>query len=176
MYEDKDALTLFYSCLDGLLPGAEFAMKELNKYWNPRAKYHTWKLPDGHTAFVRTMTQKDAEYTYDGVTVPYQYYVNEGNKIDFRSLVPNIIHSIDGWIARQMVLRADFEMVHVHDCFLFHPNHLEKVKQLYRELLAYLVTDYNINHIIQSLTGEWPNIDVDPKLADYILQSEYALS
>ena len=122
------------------------------------------------------MTSKEDSFEYNGTKVNYQYYVNEGNKQSYRSLVPNIIHSIDGYVARQMVLRAPFELVHVHDCFLFHPNHFDEVRQLYREILAELVTDYNINHVIQSLTGNWPNIPVPTKLADAILKSEYALS
>ena len=173
---DTEELKAFYQCLDGKLPGAEFCMKKLNHYWNPAAKYHTWTLPDKHVAFVRTMTSKGSKYTYDDVTVDYQYYVNEGNKTSYRSLVPNIIHSIDGYAARQMILRANFELVHVHDCFLFHPNHFQEVKHLYRTILAELVTDYNLNHIIQSLTGNWPNIPIDTRLKDYILKSEYAIS
>lgn len=173
---DEAELNAFYEVLDGKLPGAEFCMERLNKCWNPKAKHHSWVLPDGHTAFVRTMTSKSAKYTYDGVEVDYMYYVNEGNKTSYRSLVPNIIHSIDGYIARQMVLRAKFQMVHVHDCFLFHPNHFYEVKQLYREILAELVTDYNINHIIESLTGKQTNIKVDTKLQSKIMKSEYALS
>jgi len=173
---EEDELEAFYSGLNGLLPGAEFAMKELNKYWSPLAKYHKWTLPDGHTAFVRTMTQQEGKYEYNGTTVKYLYYVNKGNMTDFRSLVPNIIHSIDGYIARQMVLRAKFEMVHVHDCFLFHPNYYKEAQQLYREILAELVTDYNINHIIKSLSGKDTDHFVDPSLADKILKSSYAIS
>lgn len=173
---DAEELKAFYECLDGKLPGAEFCMKTLNKYWDPHAKHHSWVLPDGHVAFVRTMTSKEDTFEYDGTEIKYQYYVNEGNKTSYRSLVPNIIHSIDGYIARQMVLRAGFQLVHVHDCFLFHPNHFEEVKQLYREILAELVTGYNINHVVMSLSGNWPGIEVPTKLADAILKSEYALS
>lgn len=173
----EEELPAFYECLDGLLPGAEKCMEMLNRCWNPRAKYHSWVLPDGHTAFVRTMTLKEGQYVYDGTKISYQYYVNEGNVTSFRSLVPNIIHSIDGYIARQMILRAPFEMLHVHDCFLFHPNHYKEVMELYRTLLAELVVDYNINHIIKSLTGSLRSqYYVDSSLADKVMRSNYALS
>ena len=151
-------------------------MKKLNECWNPYAKSHTWVLPDGHTATFNTMTQKQGFYDYEGIRLQYLYYVNEGNKESFRSLVPNIIHSIDGYIARQMVLRADFELVHVHDCFLFHPNYTEAVKGLYKEILMELVTDYNINHIIESLTGRKSNIPVPTDLVEHINNSSYAIS
>jgi hypothetical protein len=108
-------LEAFYKVLEGLLPGAELVMKYLNTQWNPKAKAHEWTLPDGHIAYVKTMTRKTGMYLYMGCELKYMYYVNEGNLNDFRSLMPNIVHSIDGWIARQMVLRADFEMVHIHD-------------------------------------------------------------
>ena len=173
---DPNELGAFYSCLDGLLPGAEFAMNELNKCWDSTAKYHTWTLPDGHTAFIRTMTTEVAEYEYNNTKVKYQYYVNKGNKTDYRSLVPNIIHSIDGYIVRQMILRCNFELVHVHDCFLFHPNHYEEVCRMYRKILAELVTDYNINHIIKQLKGIETNHFVNPELVSMIHKSSYALS
>lgn len=173
---DPEELAAFYSCLDGLLPGAEHAMHALNTCWNPLAKYHSWTLPDGHVAFVRTMTAMVAEYSYGDTTVKYQYYVNKGNVTDFRSLVPNIVHSIDGYIVRQMILQANFELVHVHDCFLFHPNYFEEVKELYRKVLASLVTDYNINHIIKDLKGVDPQFSVDASLGDKIRSSSYALS
>jgi hypothetical protein len=173
---NPEELAAFYESINGMLPGAEFCMKELNKCWNPKAKYHSWVLPDGHTAFVRTMTSKERAYTYKDTEIHYQYYINEGNQTDFRSLVPNIIHSIDGYIVRQMILRSDFELIHVHDCFLFHPNHFKEVTELYRTILAELVTDYNINHIIKAVSGKTTNHKVDPKLADKILQSSYALS
>jgi len=169
-------LEAFYKALDGLLPGAEMAMEKLNECWNPYAKSHTWVLPDGHTATFNTMTQKQGFYDYQGIRLQYLYYVNEGNKESFRSLVPNIIHSIDGYIARQMVLRANFELVHVHDCFLFHPNYTEAVKSLYREILMELVTDYNINHIIESLTGRKSNIPISTDLVEHINNSSYAIS
>ena len=175
VFNDEE-LEAFYSSIDGMLPGAEFAMTELNKQWNSGKLYHSWELPDGHVAFVRTMTSKEAKYEYDGTTVKYSYYVNQGNKTSYRSLVPNIVHSIDAYIARQMILRADFEMVHVHDCFLFLPNHYKEVMQLYREIMAELVTDYNINHIIKSLSGKTVNHFVDPSLAVKILASSYAVS
>ena len=169
-------LEAFYKALDGLLPGAEMAMEKLNECWNPYAKSHTWVLPDGHTATFNTMTQKQGFYDYESIRLQYLYYVNEGNKESFRSLVPNIIHSIDGYIARQMVLRANFELVHVHDCFLFHPNYTEAVKSLYREILMELVTDYNINHIIESLTGRKSNIPISTDLVEHINNSSYAIS
>ena len=170
-----DQLAAFYTVLDGLLPGAEMVMEKLNECWNPYGKQHQWVLPDGHVAMFRTMTQKEGAYTYKDVNLKYLYYVNEGNQEFFRKLVPNIIQSLDGYIARQMVLRANFELVHVHDCFLFPPSYTEAVKGLYREILAELNTEYNINHIIRSLTGRSSNIPV-PDISDKILNSSYAIS
>ena len=122
------------------------------------------------------MTSKEGKYTYKGTTIKYLYYVNEGNKTSFRSLSPNAAQAVDGYIARQVVLRADFEIVHVHDCLLFHPNHYKTVCKLYREIIAELVTDFNINHLITSLTGKPSNIPVDKTLAEKILNSSYAIS
>ena len=166
----------FQTEANGMLPGAELFLKEINKCWNPRALNHSVTLPDGHVAHVNVMTGKEAKYSYEDVTVKYLYYVNKGNKTSFRSLSPNCAQAVDGYIARQMILRADFEMVHVHDCFLYHPNNNEAAKRIYREILASLVTDFNINHLIKGLTGKKSNIPVDASLADKILNSGYAIS
>ena len=171
-----EELEMFYECLDGRLPGAELAKNRLNQCWNASTKAHKLIYPDGHTMFFRTMTAKEGLYDYNDIEVAYKYFVNEGNKTSYRCLVPNIIHGLDGYVARQMVLRATCELVHVHDCFLFHPNYFGQVKQLYREILAELVIDFNINHIIKGLTGVDPQIYVNPSLADKILLSSYALS
>ncbi len=159
-----------------MLPGAKHVMKHLNECWDPFAKYHEWVLPDGHTAFVRTMTEQDAQYEYNGTKINYKYYINEGNTTSYRSLVPNIIHSIDGYIVRQMILRADFEMVHVHDCFLFHPIRFEQVKELYRDILAELVTNYGLSDIIRQFKPTHSSVVNDPILTDKIHTSNYALS
>ena len=176
-FDTNDELFAFYNVLEGLLPGAEYIMKYINKQWNPRAKYHSWTLPDGHVAFVKTMTQKKAFYKYNGTTISYLYYVNEGNREDFRSLAPNIVHSIDGYIARQMVLRANFDLVHVHDCFLFHPNHYHEVKELYRTIMAEIARPEFTQNLFRSLNGKLIDLpNYSHALAGKIMKSEYAIA
>lgn len=112
---NEEELSAFYGVLDGLLPGAQRVMETINRCWNPTADHHTWTLPDGHTAYVPVVEPVDAIYRDDELgEVPVRYYT-QCSSDNFRSLAPNIIHSIDGYIVREMVRRADFQLAHVHD-------------------------------------------------------------
>ena len=77
-----------------------------------------------------------------------------------------------------MVRRCDFQLSHIHDCFVFNPNYLQKVSKTYREIMAELAKSDLFNSILRQLTGNSNlvvtkisnNLDID------ILNSEYMLS
>jgi len=76
-----------------------------------------------------------------------------------------------------MVRRCDFELASIHDCWLFHVNHFEKVKQTYREILSEIARSNLLNDILSQIMGKDAGIVIeDEGLADMILESEYALS
>ena len=101
-----------------------------------------------------------------------------GSNDDYRSLCPNVIHSIDGYIAREMIRRCNFQLVHVHDCFLFHPNHFLAVKDNYRKIMAEIAKSDLFGNILRQLTGK-NSLRVNRKnnmLYTFIENSEYMLS
>jgi hypothetical protein len=171
-------LDVFYGVIQGLLPGAEDVMDTINSCWNNNADHHTWRLPDGHTAYVPVVEGVNATYSDEELgEIPIRYF--EQTKSDnYRSLCPNIIHSIDGYIAREMIRRANFQLSHIHDCFTFSPDNLQEVTRLYREILAEIAKGDIFQDILQQITGD-PTIKVT-KLSDdldqKILASNYMLS
>lgn len=69
----------------------------------------------------------------------------------WRSFVPNIIHSIDGYICREMIRRSHFDIYTIHDCFWMHPNDTRNARQTYMTILKEL-QDWNIlNYILTQL-------------------------
>lgn len=172
---NKKQLKAFERVLNGLMPGGMQVMELINLCWDTDKDEFSWTLPDGHVAHCpvvenETVTVKLHEYEF-----PFTYKKQQGSK-NFRSLCPNIIHSIDGWIAREMVRRTKFDLFHIHDCFAFHPNHLEEVKDTYKSILADLNDMDLLGSIVSELLGKNVVCKGTNKLSNEIRKSEYALS
>ena len=174
----EDELVLFYNTLEGLLPGAEEIMNAINGAWNSNSDHHSWIMPDGHTVYVPVVEPKQGWYTDAKYgQIPLRWY-HQTKSTNFRSLCPNVIHSIDGYVAREMIRRCNFQLSHIHDCFVFNPNHLQQVCQTYREIMAELARSDIFVDIIRQITGK-SNFKVTKASNDLdkdILQSSYMLS
>ena len=168
-------LEVFYEVITGLLPGAEQVMHAINECWNYAADHHSWIMPDGHTVYVPILestigTYSDPEFG----KIPLRW-IQKTKSDDFRSLCPNVIHSIDGYIAREMVRRCDFQLSHVHYCFVFNPNHLQEVSKTYREVMADIAKSDLFGNILRQITGNSTlrvnrtNLDSDILLSNYML-------
>lgn len=181
LYMNQKELDAFYSVLDNNFEGAEQVMQAINECWDPTALSHCWTLPDGHVSRVKTMTYKHGNSyipEFD-INLDYVYWINRGN-MNYRSLAPNVIHSIDGYVAREMVRRAaklGYELCHIHDCFMFHPNYFEQTCQLYREILAEIADSNLLSDILSEITGKKIGITKSTeRLSQSILNSQYMLS
>ena len=175
---NDDSLKVFYKTLNGLLPGAEGVMATINECWNPKADAHAWTMPDGHEVYVPVVEAINAVYedTFFG-EVPFRYYHQTGSK-NYRSLCPNVIHSIDGYMAREMVRRAPFQLAHIHDCFVFSPDHLQEVVALYKEIMAEIAKGNIFRDILRQITGN-PLLEITKYSNDLdqdIMNSSYMLS
>ena len=77
-----------------------------------------------------------------------------------------------------MIRRCNFQLRHVHDCFVFHPNYLQRVCKTYREIMADIAKSNLFEDILQQLMND-TSIKVSKDTNDldtYILNSEYMLS
>lgn len=171
-------LKVFYEIITGLLPGAEDVMDIINKCWNPNADHHTWIMPDGHVVYIPVIEAINGVYSDPDLgDIPLRWY-HQAKSDNFRSLCPNVIHSIDGYVAREMIRRCDFQLSHVHDCFVFNPNHLQKVTTTYRKIMAEIAKSDILQSILQQITGN--NTLVVTKFSNDldhdILNSNYMLS
>ena len=115
----------------------------------------------------------------DHTTFSFRFESNEPSS-NYRSLAPNIIHSIDGYIVREVVRRAKelgFQVAHIHDAFCFHPNHISTVTRLYREVLAGIADSNLLSDILSEIKGEPVLVNkFSTDLSADILKSKYALS
>ena len=172
----------FYQAIAEEFPGPESIKNIINMFWNYEGTHHTWTLPDGHIAHVPVTEMITARIEVDELnhtTFSYRFEaVKPSEKIT--SLVPNIIHSIDGYIAREMVRRANeqgYQLAHIHDAFCTHPNHMQKARENYRNILAEIASSSLLENILTEIAGQPVKLTKDSEdLAGFILDSEYALS
>ena len=176
------ALIAFYNTLEDKFGGAYDLMGVLQEYWNPTAKYHQWTLPDGHVAKVPVteVIEKSLEIDeYAHMRFAYRTLVLEPQPRS-RSLAANIVHSIDGFVVRQMVRAAhqgNYWMAPIHDCFYTSPNNMNKVRHSYRVILEWIANQNLVVRILSEIAGH--KVHYKPRttnLGHYIAQSNYALS
>jgi hypothetical protein len=95
-------------------------------------------------------------------------------------LAANIVHSLDGWIVRQMVQAAHkqgFWMAPIHDCFYASPNNMDKVRRNYLTIMQWLADNSQVSSILSDITNR--KMIYTPKsttLSTLIKDADYALS
>ena len=173
-----EELKVFYTVIEGFLPGADQVMDAINECWDPEATSHEWIMPDGHHVYVPVIEPINGVYSDEQFgDIPLRW-LHQTKSDNYRSLCPNVIHSVDGYVAREMIRRCNFQLSHVHDCFVFNPNHLQHVTMTYREIMAEIASSKLLEDILCQITGNsgwlFPKIayDLDTK----ILNSSYMLS
>ena len=173
---NDNQLVAFYDMLSGAFPGAEDVMESINESWVDKEVFE-WRLPDGHKAIVRSKVTEGVNIPIADTEFYYRYttYKACGNN---RHLAPNIIHSIDGYIAREMVRRCKFPLAHIHDSFTCHPNNMGTVRDVYKTLLKEIADSSLLQDILREITGK-PNLmytKLGYGLSKNILSSEHTLS
>lgn len=120
--EDTPALYAFYETLAEDLPGAVECMNDLLSLWDNNATEHRWILPDGHNAYVPVMVEESKKIEVDELdhaTFTHNVYVNKPSTYGI-SIAANIVHSIDGYVVREMIRMAHdqgFKLLTIHDSF-----------------------------------------------------------
>ena len=171
----------FYAALDGLCPGAEEVKEVINKRWKNDALYHYFTMPDGHVCYIPVTEMLNVTITSPkyGMQMPFRYEANVPSKRS-SSLLPNVIHAIDGYVCREMVRMANrqgFELLPIHDAFGSHPNYMNQVRHNYITILSRLASSDLLSNIISQLDGQKVKLGkYSNDLNEYILRSEYSLS
>lgn len=109
--ENSLTYNTFFEILRELAPGAEQLRDLFIGIWPAGNKINIWTLPDGFSARVRVMVDKETKIEVDelgGATFTHYYSVNEGTKKGV-SLAANITHSVDGYLVREIGRRCDYD-------------------------------------------------------------------
>jgi len=182
VFGEGEELNKFYSVLESEFPGAELAMECMLDLWRPNAEEHVWTLPDGHTAVCKVsqmVSHKIPIRGIDGAEFGYRAEQIQPQRSGI-SLPANIVHSIDGYIVREMIRRAHaqkFELLTIHDSFWARPQHMSKVRKNYMDIMRELADMDLLQSIGREILGHnrYHIKKINSNLAD-MLDGEYALS
>lgn len=102
-----ELLDSFYKTMETEATGAWELNKSLQDLWQPYALSHDWVLPDNFHVKCKIMSPKSTTVHFMNEPVEVFTKENAGTKHGL-SLSPNIIHSIDGMVVREMQARCKF--------------------------------------------------------------------
>lgn len=181
--EGTDELKAFYNALETELPGAMECMMDIQGCWNPEALEYKWTLPDDHTVVMKVMTSVSKKIEVDELDHATFTYIAEVNAPVKKglSLAANVTHSVDSYICREMIRKADtqgFELLTIHDAFFASPNHMNKVRQNYLDILIRISKMDLLQSILREITGvaELVHTKCSNDLHLKMVDAEYALS
>lgn len=158
--EGTPELQAFYNMLENELGGAIEVMNDIQSCWNPTTLAHTWTLPDGHTAYVPVMVAEDKKIEIDELehrSFTHRAYINEPSQSGV-SLAANVVHSIDGFIVREMYRR----------CGAKRKNH-------YRDLAQILSNQGIEPNELMFPTQFLSVVDIDAMTADDLVDMDYSM-
>lgn len=108
VFGNGDMLAVFYEVMETSLPGAWQLNHDLQALWQPYAKKHAWIMPDNFHV------RKPVESKISHMVKVFDRHISvemttiEGKRSGL-SISPDIVHSIDGMIVREMHRRCQYD-------------------------------------------------------------------
>lgn len=105
-----DNIDLFYDTMVDMAPGAWKLNLGLQELWDEvSGSDYSWVMPDGFNACIETQDKERLSFKFLDVEHTVDRKINSRPKFH-KGLGPNIIHSIDGMIVREMLRRCMFNI------------------------------------------------------------------
>lgn len=189
---EKDLGQLFKDAMKHVAPNAMKAMDRLQALNNEKIGTYYWTMPDGFRVKYDVKSSEKIEIdavTKSGVKFKFERDVEvyKPNKFN-RGMAPNVIHSIDGYIAREMVRRMTNPnpkynrtykafITTIHDAFATHPNNAEEMREHYTNILVELNNGDILQDIMSQIMGKkMYSIKKNTLTEEDIRNSVYSLS
>lgn len=105
--KDTSDLEKYYEVLETNLTGCYYLNKLIETFWNNKALSHDWVMPDGFDVHIPVMEKKIISFKFREEIHEIIQKVNKTSD-NYRSLAANTIHSIDGFIVREISRRCNY--------------------------------------------------------------------
>jgi DNA-directed RNA polymerase len=175
-------LHCYYDVLKERMPGAVATLNVIQSFWQPNVTHHEWTLADNHTAYVPVTGTAEKNLEIDELNHLRMTYRTQvlGTRSQSRALAANVVHSVDAWVCRQMILMAKkqgFWLAPIHDCFYTSPKYMNQVRKNYMTLLAWIADNPVLENILRNISNKPVIIRKGSNnLSKAILEAEYPLS
>ncbi len=105
---DTPMLAAFYETMDTVAPGISKLRDALVALWNPDVLSHDWILPDNYHVKVKVKDSHSDNVVF--LNRPYEVVTSVNRPTEFGlSNAANSVHSIDGYIVREMGRRCNYD-------------------------------------------------------------------
>jgi len=173
----------FREAMLDIAPKAIIAMDAIQSLNNKDIGTYRWELPDGMKVKYDVKTEIEFEfmdYSKHGIKIEVDgirevYEPSEQNA----GMAPNVIHSIDGYVAREIIRRMTASgkfITTIHDAFACLPEDCDFMRDTYRDIFLEILDQDLLNDILTQIGNTKIGIQKTGDLTrEDIINSEYFL-
>ena len=171
----------FSNALSTIAPKAISAMEAIQELNNKDIGTYYWTLLDGFRVKynVKVETKIECETVSRSgkkltLSISKDIYVSGEHN---RGMSPNVIHSVDGYVAREMIRRMNGKFITtIHDAFACHPSDCDLMRKNYQDIMVELLHSDLLNDILSQISGTKMEMNKDNGLTEeHIRTSQYYL-
>jgi hypothetical protein len=175
--------TAFNQVMNLIAPDALRAMAQISSVFDSERTTYRWTAPDGFVCQVACYAVDEVLLSWSdarGNKHQMSHHLKVANPAERQTaLSPRIIQSFDAWVSRELKRRArdyGIELVSIHDSWGCRLNHAPMVRQLYREVMADLLTLNPLESALREIDpGFSEPVQTGTLTREDILNSRYAL-
>lgn len=174
---------IFKESMHDIAPNAMDAMDKIQALNNENIGVYHWTMPDGFKVQydVKSETLVNVErITKSGINIHIEDIITEYKPNKYNAgMAPNVIHSFDGYIARQIIRLSDYFITIIHDDFACHYNFTDNLISNYKNVMINLLENDYLNHVLYEISNGRNFILVKKNnslTSSHILNSKYGLT
>lgn len=174
---------IFKDSMDDIAQNAMRAMAKIQDLNNEKIGTYYWSLPDGFKVRYDVKSEnkiKAERTTKNGIKIKIEDTISEYKPNKFNAgMAPNVIHSVDAYICREVIKRFEGFITTIHDAYAVHYNYIDDLISIYKDIMIEILESELLNDIMLSISGDRsyvPLIKSKTLNKFHIRKSEYALT